>query len=424
MKKNTYINDARIDSHCHIFSLKTILPEFLKIKRIKLPSKIKKYIDGKVDDIDMNSVQEFTNNIPFFKGVENLKHFLYMGLQPEEKILKHLDDTYKRFEKNNSANYIFAPLMMDVLYGFHRKPYSDDKIAVELNEWFFKQIQTLKELKAKPEYKNRIYPFLAVDPRRPNIMELVERYVIKEKIFHGIKIYPPLGYLPTHPKLMKIFDCCSNNHIPVITHCNKSPCVTYKLFPTYEWCESYNNGKCGKIKKKRMFYPFPFQINKRSRFFAHPKHWATVLKNFPKLRLNLAHFGGLEGIQQYTKNKYDTKSWTYKIIDLMKKYENVYTDVAFIFHDTNLFPFLNDMLDNKDINNKILYGSDFSLTIMAENSFDNYVVPFYDNNYLDDDKFNKISRINPRKFLKIPMHSSKECATPSFNSPCVIPPPL
>lgn len=44
-----------------------------------------------------------------------------------------------------------------------------------------------------------ILAFEAVDPRRPGIFELVREKVGPGKTFAGVKLYPSLGYLPTHP---------------------------------------------------------------------------------------------------------------------------------------------------------------------------------------------------------------------------------
>jgi len=52
-------------------------------------------------------------------------------------------------------------------------------------------------------------------------MKLIEMKVNKGKgIFKGIKIYPPLGYLPTHPNLAPVFDYCVQYDIPITLHCS------------------------------------------------------------------------------------------------------------------------------------------------------------------------------------------------------------
>ena len=77
--------------------------------------------------------------------------------------------------------------------------------GIELSPGYKKHMHELEDLSRK--FPGQVFPFLAVDPRRIGIMKLIEMKLNKGKgVFKGIKIYTPLGYLPTHPNLEAIYD--------------------------------------------------------------------------------------------------------------------------------------------------------------------------------------------------------------------------
>ncbi|HSO87698.1 MAG TPA: hypothetical protein VLQ91_14170, partial [Draconibacterium sp.] len=87
------------------------------------------------------------------------------------------------------------------------------------------QLRQIEELKNHPVYKDMVFPFLAVDPRRPGIADYARANVGKGKMFAGIKLYCPTGYSPTDPLLFGpdgqrggIYAFCEDNGIPVTTH--------------------------------------------------------------------------------------------------------------------------------------------------------------------------------------------------------------
>jgi len=95
----------------------------------------------------------------------------------------------------------------------------DPYAEIELSPGYKKHMLELEELAKK--YPGKVFPFLAIDPRRMGTMKLIEMKVNKGKgIFKGIKIYPPLGYLPTHPNLAPVFDYCVQYDIPITLHCS------------------------------------------------------------------------------------------------------------------------------------------------------------------------------------------------------------
>ena len=164
--------------------------------------------------------------------------------------------------------------------------------------------------------RSRMMPFVAADPRRENVEELVLE-ALARGVFKGVKIYPPMGYTPDDPRLRPIFDYCVRNAVPVTTHCE-------------------NGGIPGLGKACRL---------------AHPKHWAAVLEDFPALTLNLAH------------NDRTGSRWQPPIADLIRRYPNVYTDVSYDvemwYKPRRYFRSIQRMLQDEALGRRLLWGTDW-----------------------------------------------------------------
>ncbi|MBN1980749.1 MAG: amidohydrolase family protein, partial [Chitinivibrionales bacterium] len=77
------------------------------------------------------------------------------------------------------------------------------------------QVEELGRLTRK--YPDRIIPFVAVDPRRPDRLDIV-KYGCDEFGFRGIKIYPALGFLPYDTRLEAVYRYCIDHGLQVFTH--------------------------------------------------------------------------------------------------------------------------------------------------------------------------------------------------------------
>lgn len=89
------------------------------------------------------------------------------------------------------------------------------------------QLDEVARIVASPEWKERIFPFICVDPRRPDIAEIVKDY-IENKGFCGVKLYPALGYYPQDERLDELWDWIEQKKIPVMVHCSKDGAVYNK----------------------------------------------------------------------------------------------------------------------------------------------------------------------------------------------------
>ncbi|MBI2165314.1 MAG: amidohydrolase family protein [Chloroflexi bacterium] len=73
--------------------------------------------------------------------------------------------------------------------------------------------QHASQLGAK--YKGRILPYVQIDPRRTNSLELVKRAFEEYKNFFALKLVPGAGFYPWDPMCYPLYEYCLNNDIPV-----------------------------------------------------------------------------------------------------------------------------------------------------------------------------------------------------------------
>ncbi len=225
--------------------------------------------------------------------------------------------------------------------------------APELSEGFREHMSELEEIKR--EQGGSVFPFLAVDPRRPGIFELVRQKVGPGKSFAGVKLYPSLGYLPTHPKLFPIYDHCVKHDAPITVHASRGVIKT--------WCKTITtplqDGKPATVTfNDTDFTPFDF--------FGAPDKWKPVLKRYRgRLRVNFAHFGGPEELAKYGDARTRETSWTKRIIDLMNEFpKNVYTDMS-CTTGPEMLESIAEILDTYEIVRKrMIFGTDYTIELM------------------------------------------------------------
>ncbi len=269
------------------------------------------------------------------------------------------------------------------------------------------QLRQIEELKNHPVYKDMVYPFLAVDPRRPGIAEYARANVGKGKLFAGVKLYCPNGYSPTDPLLFGsegkrdgIYAFCEDNGIPVTAHNSDGGFATLSK-SVYVNGLIQVNGQLHQLNNELL--KFSKAINEKDAVYEralalnHPLIWRKVAEKYPNLLLNLAHFGGGRQLEAALDNPDRTDLWSNRIIDLIKdKRYHVYTDVSCYSE----FRAIDKLIASQvfpEIKRKILYGSDYTLLLLFEDNFDDNVSQFI-NKFGSD--FDIIARENPMEFLK------------------------
>jgi predicted TIM-barrel fold metal-dependent hydrolase len=269
-------------------------------------------------------------------------------------------------EMDEAGIVMTTPLMMDL-----EIPSLNQKAEVP----YPFQVTMVSEIAAR--YPGRIMPFIMYDPRKPSAFKLIKR-AVEEMGYLGVKLYPALGYHPdprsyynnveTNEELKQIYDYCEQEQIPITAHC--SPGGSY-------------SGEF--LHNKDLILQM-----------TDPANWEMVLKKHPKLRLNLSHFGSC------LTEVYNDGSWAGVIRELVCKYENAYTDIAYQSKalkkktQQQYFSLLSEMIEDKDVGPKIIYGTDWPSTRHTWKEKD-YLKPFKKN--LNDNALQRIGFDNPINFL-------------------------
>ncbi|MGB3340730.1 MAG: amidohydrolase family protein, partial [bacterium] len=274
-------------------------------------------------------------------------------------------------------------------------------------------------------YRGKIHSFVPFDPARELAFEnemldpdgkmeilgslaLVDD-AIKNKGYIGVKVYNSLGYKPFHNAsvdhlrrkrikphkkwgydvfkgedydrvLAKLYDYCVENDVPITAHC------------VMEGIESYHNA---------------------SYHFGKAIFWRDVLKTWPALRVNLAHFGwGRLGY--HWKN-----SWVKDICKMMTKYDNLYVDTAchgiLTKQDSQRFKsdyesMRRDLSDFRgrnfwtEIKKRILFGIDWHVIKRKENFehfMERYIEILKHNNLFSDKELEDFLGGNALRFLGV-----------------------
>ena len=256
--------------------------------------------------------------------------------------------------------------------------------AGKVNKDYSIQLKELSEL-------NKIYPeaipFIGLDPRRPELNDLFDKYVVNGS-FKGVKLYPSLGYFPYDKILYPYYKYCEENNIPILAHCSPANPV---------------HNKSSKKEIIKLLQNSLTPINTKGTKvelcsqFTHPSNYEFVMKDFPNLKINCAHWGSQNQWDVFMNNPSDTTNWFSVIKNMIIKYPNFYTDISFTMGEEKYFALLKVMLQSNDsIKNKVLFGSDYymNLTDSGEMMFGVTLRA-----YLGEDLFNQIAEVNPGKFL-------------------------
>lgn len=404
-----------IDVHCHFFT-KNILAERLKRND---------WIAAMLSRASKR--QDTGKGLRLFRGM-NAVRFLRVGFEnTPQQMYEYMADIY-------GGEFIAVPLMLDLSYAMtapkaYRERHAQDwrseasesegalarardrRLAIwertmfgfdVFDDSYTKQIEELTELKrALPD---RVYPFFSVDPRRNDEFEggvvgEIARHVGKTEPFIGLKLYSSLGYSPTDPVLYdnsereSVYGYCEKNGIPVTAHAagegfshmlrrssvdgDVYDAREDRLMPAHELFDD------GVITHRYRLRSFDYDniTKERLTMLNHPKLWRKVLEKYPKLKLNLAHFGGLNQSYAYLKHG-DETSWTLLISDIMRDFENVYTDLSFFYeHDERpgLLGALNDRVYKKlprKVRSRVMYGSDYFMGEMYDAGMPEYYASF------------------------------------------------
>lgn len=252
----------------------------------------------------------------------------------------------------------------------------DERTPVSLVQktWGFRQeLRSIKSLQKK--HQESVFPFLAVDPRRIGIEQLVRDEVVNGSL-RGVKLYCPLGYLPSHPALFPVYRLCVEHGIPVTSHTSPGG-----LPSACKHIDSLKRTSVGDVvsvvfDKEEYINTHPVSDGEYAQrlFFADPDNWLDVFdsEGFEQLRVNLAHFGGQEDIVAFADGKADENNWTAKIVRLIERYDNVYSDIAYC-PDPDVLSAVNTIIGNHPkVGERLMFGTDFVMLALDHCGLEQY----------------------------------------------------
>ena len=242
---------------------------------------------------------------------------------------------------------LYTPMLVDLAAGLGDPPSTSMAQQIELQELI---CRLSMQGRLPGVSRARVHPFVGFDPRqqvRAVLAKLIEKPLdyVKSAItkygFVGVKLYPPMGWRPIGNS------ACLGMTPRFATLCDDI------LREFYAWCEEENvplTAHCNISNYAHSSY----------KDFAGPDNWVAVLEQFPRLRVNLGHFGG-------TKEVADQSAWPWKIALATSRFEYLFADVGnHNVHDkkvaTAYINGLGKMYENSQtagIKERIMFGSDW-----------------------------------------------------------------
>ncbi len=429
-----------VDVHTHLMTLKE--PDFAAFISpiIENPASFisgslsKDYIftslyDGKVSPAAAveNTLITFTESISETMELmeEDLKgRYRSSGNAARYPDLPYLRDGMLHFGNSSYDRMIICPMLIDFTHkstSAKRTYYdvrNDDKIIP-----FLKDTMEAMSLFYRKNSSSIISfcPFAGINPpahSQEYVEEFLHQYLCLNrefsrksdgecsKAFFGIKLYPPLGTCPWPAdetelrKMRTIYAFCEKNGIPVITHCDDQG------FRTIDAKDAWK--------------------------FTDPSSYRSVLENYPRLILDFAHVGKQYGLLNMRGSLLETinaklkgqpaDDWFYTIMKLMNEFPSVYSDISFTgcypeFY-TQLARYLDGVGENerKNIESRLMFGSDFSINLLKVESYSAYFKVFEDSPLSDEVKERMVTE-NPMRFLNLKSAQSVESAEKRFRLP-------
>ncbi len=350
------------DIHCHIFNKDVIIRKLVNVVQSLLT--IKDMIDGPISEAEfeyqLNGINKTLHNVTkdTSEDVFKVLNSVYQGkiiTTPLMFDLTYADDNddedhdnrrYRRrikltfwlmssviipyirrkarhkFKNDKLTKAIDA--MRDKVKEFNKsfEKKSDEEVEIFDNANFGQQIEDLEYIAGK--YKT-VRPFFSVDPRREykgkinTIKNLKEKLLSANAKFAGIKLYAPAGFSPTDPVLMGtpkqkgVYQFCIENKIPITAHNSNAGFACLSTILNVKGHVKSKNAIVninGPIKFDNLFFSKYANeaIAERADTLNHPKLWEIVLKKYPDLTINFAHFGGSSQILEYVNYEINKKS--------------------------------------------------------------------------------------------------------------------
>lgn len=257
----------------------------------------------------------------------------------------------------------------------------------------------------------KLLPLFHYDPRRwqvasnpPGNTHPFEQ-VGESGLYLGFKMYTAQGYRPWDidrlPILNEFYARCVTERIPVMNHCTPNGAPTFDRDQYINFTHPMDRSDF-RMKKLDAGGDALKYFNDH---FVSPKAWEKVLKEYPTLRICLAHFGG--GTDMGLR-------WLDEIANLIKdgNYPNLYADISSSMADPKYkekFKARFKEWHGKEIKDpgsplreRLLFGTDWYMTLLDGVDYAEYVNEtknFIDS--FDNDLWFQMTQVNPYDFYRL-----------------------
>lgn len=411
-----------INMHTHCFTLAHVPEEFfdtliggkrfLRVSKLRGPSINSFVVWLFTRNITITIVGWFSSDTA--KQLRRLKGLLkFRKVTGQQTMLDILKKNYADWMPG--SQFKFVPLPMDMEF-----------MAAGISDRSYpRQLEELKYIKADPDWKDIIFPFVFADPRRYDVLTLVKKYIEDTSApFSGIKLYPALGYFPFDKDLRGVYEYALQKNLPLVTHCIDGS-VYYRNKPQpgqqHPITKQDMNGSDADAFQLNWTHPLNYECLLNQQILK--TYWGADAPDLSQLKICLGHFGGegewlpkrtmmnffttRKAVKQIANTNYldidhpwfgkDRYKWLLIIIDLLRKYTNVYADISFTLHDKAIYSELKELLKDESINKKILFGTDYYVVASVADESD--LLNFFKKELGDDALFEMIAYENPKRFL-------------------------
>lgn len=411
-----------INMHTHCFTLAHVPEEFfntliggkrfLAVSKLMKPSINSLLIWLFTRQIVINFIGWFSKDTA--KQLSRLKGLLkFRKVNRQQTMLEILKKNYAEWMPD--TQFRFVPLTMDMEYMAAGDPAKD----------YRRQLDELKFIKSDPNWKDIIYPFVFADPSRGDVLNIVKEYIEDEVApFSGIKLYPALGYFPFDKNLRGVYEYAIQKNLPLVTHCIDGSVYNRKKPQPGQRHPITNadlHGANADTFQLNWTHPLNYECLLNQQILK--TYWGHDAPDLSQLKICLGHFGGegewlpnrnmmnfftkRKAVKQVANTDYldishpwfgkERHKWLLIIIDLLRKYPNVYADISFTLHDKAIYRELKELLKDETINRKILFGTDYYVVASEIDEAD--LLNLFKKELNDDVLFDMIAYENPKRFL-------------------------
>jgi len=264
------------------------------------------------------------------------------------------------------------------------------------------------------KYPLKMLPMFHYDPRRWQLegnSEVYKKVDLDSGGFYlGFKMYTAQGYRPWDvrrlPILKDFYAECCKRQTPIMNHGTPEGAFTFEREKYLYFVHPNDTGEDRKQKYAKPRNVLGATVYDAKEYFndnfVSPDAWRKVLdatvngRPLKDLRLCLAHFGGSTDLG---------KKWGRQIIRMMKDYPNVYADISSSFAKEKFRAYFVDILKNDPdrelIKDRILFGTDWYLTLLDGVNYVEYCQKAQKALEFDSSLWFRFTQYNPCRFYRL-----------------------